>query len=147
MSETAQSLPVTGTVTADSNGTILVLSERLDGHNTFLTGQVQIGEAPPQAVRILTFDDVTVLRLRDQSPTPLVGSWSGILHLPHGWRTRSIPDDLAAAATTAHRDLGALDEAELRYALTFLGEASTDTIRHARIHAIINALPRMDGAA
>jgi hypothetical protein len=145
MPETTQSLPVTGTVAADSNGTMLVLSERLDGHDTFLTGQLQLGDTPPRAVRILTFDDITVLRLLDQSLAPLVESWAGVLHLPHGWRTRSIPDDLATAAETERRDLGALDEAELRYALTFLGEASTDAIRQARIDAIVNALPRSAG--
>ncbi|HUZ51398.1 MAG TPA: hypothetical protein VMU94_02565 [Streptosporangiaceae bacterium] len=145
MPETTQSLPVTGTVAADSNGTRLVVSERLDGHDTFLTGQLQLGDDPPMAVRILTFDDVTVLRLLDQPSTPLTKTWAGILHLPHGWRTRPIPDDLATAATTAHRDLGALDEAELRYALTFLGEASTDAIRQDRIEAIISAMPRSDG--
>lgn len=42
------------------------------------------------------------------------------------------------------RDLGALDQAELRYALTFLGEASTGTIRNDRINAIVAALPRLD---
>lgn len=145
MPETAQTLSVSGVIATDSNGTMLVLSERLDGHDTFLTGQLQFGNRPPTAVRILTFDDVTVLRLLDQSRPPLAESWTGILHLPHGWRTRSIPEDLSAAATTAHRDLGTLDEAELRYALTFLGEASTDAIRRARIDAIVNALQGPDG--
>lgn len=144
MPKPAQSLPVTGTATSDSCGTMLVLSKRLDGHDTFLTGQLQLGDAPPMNVRILTFDDVTVLRLFDRSTPPLAKRWTGILHLPHGWRTRSIPDDLATAATTAHRDLTALDEAELRYALTFLGEGSTDAVRQARIEAIVTALPRLD---
>ena len=144
MPETTQSLPVTGTVAADSCGTMLVLSQRLDGHDTFLTGQLQVGDAPPVSVRILTFDDVSVLLLLDHVPLPLAKCWSGILHLPHGWRTRSIPDDLATAAATAHCDLGVLDEAELRYALTFLGEASTNAIRQARIDAIVTALPRSD---
>ncbi len=146
MSENTQSLPVAGTVATESNGTMLVLSERLDGHDTFLSGQLQLGDAPLRAVRILTLDDVTVLRLHDGLPTPVAGPWAGILYLPHGWRTRSIPDDLTAAATAAQRDVEALDEAELRYALTFLGEANSDAIRQARIHAIVNALPRMDGA-
>lgn len=146
MPQTSQSLPVTGTVAADSDGTMLVLSERLDGHDTFLTGQLEVGSAPQMTVRILTLDDVTVLRLLDQSPPTLAGNWTGVLHLAHGWRTRSMPADLADAALTARRDLEALDEAEQRYALTFLGEASTDTIRRARIHAIVDALPRIDAA-
>ncbi|HEV2378083.1 MAG TPA: hypothetical protein VGS19_38705 [Streptosporangiaceae bacterium] len=146
MPETAHSLRVAGTVALDSHGAILVLSERLDGHDTFLTGQLQLGDTPPIAVRILTFDDVTVLRVLGHSLPP-TGPWSGILHLPHGWRTRSIPADLASAATAAKRDLLALDEAELRYALTFLGEASTHAIREMRIDAIVSALPLPDAAA
>lgn len=147
MPESIQSLPVNGVVAADSDGTMLVLSDRLDGHDTFLTGQLQVGDAPPVGVRILTFDDITVLRLLDLTSTPVTGPWKGILHLPHGWRTRSIPGDLSTAARTAHRDLGALDEAELRYALTFLGEASTMPIRKARIDVIVNALPRPGGVS
>lgn len=141
MPDNPQVRPVTGTVVADSGGTMLVLSERLDGQDTFLTGQLQLGDAAPTAVRILTLDDVTVLRLLDQAPPALEDPWTGTLHLPHGWRKRSIPDDLATVAAAAHRDLGVLDEAELRYALTFLGEASTDAIRQARIDAIVSALP------
>ena len=129
MPETTLILPVTGTTAADSHGTMLVLSERLHGYNSFLNGQLQLGDGPPVRVRILTLDDVTVLRLLDQLQTPLTESWAGMLHLPHGWRIRSIPGDLAAAADAAHRSLGLLDEAELRYALTFLSEASTRAIR------------------
>jgi hypothetical protein len=39
MPETTQSLRVTGTVAAGSNGMLLMLAERLDGHDTFLTGR------------------------------------------------------------------------------------------------------------
>ncbi|MGC4828856.1 hypothetical protein [Micromonospora arida] len=145
MPETTQRLPITGTVAADSNGTFLVLSERLDGHDTFLTGQLQLHDAQPVHVQILSFDDVTVLRLLDPSHVPPAGPWAGILQLPHGWRTRSIPDDLVNAVRVARRDLAVLDEAERRYALTFLAEASTPTIRQARIETIVNALPAADG--
>lgn len=147
MLETTQTqvLSVTGTIAADSSGIMLVLSERLDGYDTFLTGHLQLGDAPPATVRILTFDDITVLRLLDQPTTALAKSWAGVLRLPHGSRTQQIPRDLVAAAVTAHRHLGALDEAGLRYALTFLGEASTDAIRRARIDAIVKVLPVSDG--
>lgn len=144
MPEITQSLPVRGTLPADTDGTILVLSERLDGYDTFLSGKLEVGGSHV-AVRILTFDDVTVLRLLDHPTLPLPAQWAGTLHLPHGWRTRSIPNDLNAAALAANRDLAALDEAELRYALTFLGESSSDTIRRARIDAIIAALPALTG--
>ena len=142
-----QSLSVRGTIALDSGGNMLVLSERLDGHDTFLTGRLEFGSGVLVRVRILTLDDVTVLRMLEPSPTALPESWTGILHLPRGWRRRSIPEDLFVAAERAHRDLAALDEAELRYALTFLGEASTDSIRRARIEVVVNALPRVDGAS
>jgi len=147
MPQTTAALPVSGTVAADSDGAMLVLSDRLDGHDTFLTGQLELGDRMVVVVRILTLDDVTVLRYVDESAKPLLaGAWAGVLHLPHGWRARAIPDDLAVAASRAGRDLGALDEAELRYALTFLDEATTDRIRDARITAIVGALPVVNGA-
>ncbi|MDG4793482.1 hypothetical protein [Micromonospora sp. WMMD1082] len=147
MTKTNHRLPINGTVAADSSGPFLVLSERLEGHDTFLTGQLQLYDALPVQVQILTFDDVTVLRLLDPSQTPPTGPWAGILHLPRGWRARPIPDDLMAAVLIARRDLAVLDEAERRYALTFLGEASTSAIRQARIDAIVTALPAAEGTA
>ena len=87
---------------------------------------------------------VVVLRLLDPSHVPPAGPWAGILHLPHGWRTRSVPDDLVTAVRAARRDLTVLHEAERRYALTFLAEASTPAIRQAWIDAIVNALPAAD---
>ena len=48
---------------------MLVLAERLDGVDTFLTGVLEVsGESFP--VRILTLDDVTVLRLGVERPGP-----------------------------------------------------------------------------
>lgn len=147
MPQTSTSMPVSGTVAADSDGTMLVLSVRLDGHDTFLTGQLELDEHTTVGVRILTLDDLTVLRLTDESALPpLTVAWAGTLHLPHGWRPRTIPEDLTCAATEAHRDLGALDSAQLRYALTFLEEATTDDIRLGRIEAIVKALPALKGA-
>jgi len=143
MPATATTLSVTGTVAPDAEGTMLVLSERLGGHDTFLTGLLAAGDGPPTPVRILTFDDVTILRLAADSNTPDIrdGRWSAVLHLPHGQRPREIPPDLADAARRSRRDLTALDTAELRYALTFLGEATTTAIRQARIDVILTALP------
>jgi hypothetical protein len=142
MPMTTAALSVSGTVAADSDGAMLVLSERLDGHDTFLTAQLQLDEHVMVGVRILTLDDVTVLRLSDETAVPeLTATWAGILHLPHGWRPRGIPHDLQAAAAAVGRDLGALDEAELRYALTFLEEATTPEIRRGRVDAIVSALP------
>ena len=44
----------------------------------------------------------------------------------------------------SNRALDALDNAELRYALTFLEEATTADIRQARISAIVAALPPVE---
>lgn len=148
MPHTTANLPVSGTVAADSDGTMLVLSQRLDGHDTFLTGQLELDDQTVVGVRILTLDDVTVLRFTNEVTKPPVSvAWSGILHLPHGWRPRNIPDDLTVVAAKARRDLCALDSAELRYALTFLDEATTDEIRQGRIAVIVSALPFVNGAS
>ena len=123
----------------DDRPDMLVLSERLDGYDTFLTGRLEVrGRTYP--VRILTLDDVTVLRLGDGSRVA-AGEWAGTLHLPHGARRPAPPPDLFALALERRRDLTALDEAELRYALTFLGEATTPAIRGARASVIVDALP------
>lgn len=147
MSRTTASLPVTGTVVADSAGMMLVLAQRLDGYDTFLTGLLELDGDTSTPVRILTLDDVTVLRLTGTAARTPAGSWSGTLHLPHGQRPRPIPPDLTDAARMSRRDLTALDTAELRYALTFLDEATTDPIRRARIDAIITALPTLGTAS
>lgn len=148
MPVTVHTLSVTGTVAtdSDSDSTMLVLSERLDGHDTFLTGRLVLSGDQAVSVRILTLDDVTVLRVLGDEPLSITDGWSGVLHLPHGWRIRSLPADLIAAATNARRNIGSLDEAGLRYALTFLGEASTAEIRRARIDLIIHALPSVGDA-
>jgi len=127
---------------------MLVLTERLDGYDTFLSGTLEV-RGEEFAVRILTLDDVTVLRLGGGRPWPPTTEWTGTLHLSHGARTLSPPDDLTALARDRHRDLTTLDEAELRYALTFLGEATTASIRAERAAVIVDALPALsnDGSA
>src|SRR5690606_29538426 len=119
----------------------LVLAERLGGHDTFLSGSLDMdGTSIP--VRIMTLDDVTVLHPTDSGAVPtLRARWSGTLHLPHGLRPQTAPRDLESAAEAEGRILAALDDAELRYALTFLSEATTPEIRGARIAAIVSALP------
>jgi FMN phosphatase YigB (HAD superfamily) len=142
MSTPLPALPVSGTLRHDNDGILLVLDQHIDGHDTFLSGRLALDNEPipPFPVRILSFDDVTVLRLTQPVPVPIPDSWSGTLHLPHGTRLRGIPDDLAAAAASAGRTVTALDPAERRYALTYLGEATTTQIRAARIAVIVSAL-------
>lgn len=139
MASTSVNVPVDGTVTCSSEGPLLVLSRRLDDHDTFLSGSLEVGEAVVP-VRILTLDNVTVLRPMNGSPVE-GARWHGTLRLPHGLRPRSVPPDLRRAAEHEDRSLEALDEAELRYALTFLSEATTNAIRQARVRAIVCALP------
>lgn len=139
MKPTNEVLSVSGTTRRDEEGLLLVLDQHIEGHDTFLSGGLDLGqELVP--VRIISFDDVTVLRPME-SVHVTAPRWTGVLRLPHGARPRRVPADLADAARGGERDLSALDAAELRYALTFLGEATTDTIRTARIEAIVSALP------
>jgi hypothetical protein len=134
---------VTGTIRNDDGSPLLVLDERLDGHDTFLPGSLELGGGL-LPVKILTFDDVTVLHPASAASLP-AGKWAGRLHLRHGLRARSVPDDLAAAATRRKRRIDVLDEAETRYAVTFLSEATNAAIRAARIDVIVNALPALAG--
>jgi FMN phosphatase YigB (HAD superfamily) len=121
---------------------MLVLSERLDGYDTFLTGTLEL-QGERFNVRIFTLDDVTVLRLDRKPAWQVLREWTGTLHLPHGARPLTPPTDLTELARNRQRDLTALDEAELRYALTFLGESTSDEIRLQRTMLIVDALPNL----
>lgn len=141
MPRTSISLSVEGSVGRTADGPLLVLTERLDGHDTFLSGSLDV-EGMNLPVRIMTLDDVTVLHPSGSGTVPtLRARWSGTLYLAHGLRPQVAPEDLESAAEAEGRILAALDDAELRYALTFLSEATTPEIRTARISAIVSALP------
>jgi hypothetical protein len=141
MPATTSSVPIAGSISPADESPQIVLVERLGGHDTFLSGVLQLGQRRI-AVRIITLDDVTVLRPVDAKGfAHLAGTCMGTLHLPHGSRRRGVPADLEAAAIRRQRTLGQLDDAELRYALTFLEEATTARIRQARIDTIVAALP------
>ena len=145
MPSASLNVPVEGTGAHGSEGPLLRLSQRLVGHDTFLTGILDIADSSVP-VRILTLDDVTVLRPTVSFPTPGDGEyWHGRLHLPHGMRPLTVPPDLRTAADREGRSLDALDEAELRYVLTFLSEATTADIRRARVDAVVSALPTTAG--
>ena len=142
MSRKPLSLAVNGSIKHTENGSLFLLSKRVEGHDTFLTGSLEVdGEEERVLVRILSFDDVTVLHPTTQYPIESRKRWSGTLHLPHGLHPRLIPRDLQEVAEAADRRLDALDTAEIRYALRFLEEATTDQIRVSRIDAIVRALP------
>lgn len=138
-------IAVEGTVQSADGRRLLILTARLDGHDTFLTGNLALG-TEQITVRVMTFDDMTVL-LPDQDTASLPeAAWTGTLHLRHGRRHQHIPADLAIAAQQQGALLSALDEPEMRYATTYLGEATTPDIRHARIAAILAPLPQVPGA-
>jgi hypothetical protein len=139
-------LRVTGTLHQHGNRALLVLADRLEGYDTFLTGSLQLDSGLSMPVKILTLDDVTVLHPADTASLP-TGPWSGRLRLGHGLRDRGFPADLTAAAAAANRALGALDDAETRYVVTFLSEAATDHIRTDRISVIVSALPALPGGS
>jgi hypothetical protein len=133
-------LKVSGTIQDRDGVILLVLDSRLEGYDTFLAGHLDLEDGPSLPVRIITLDEMTVLR--PAGPAVLrPGRWSGSLRLRHGHRPVAIPADLADSAAHQGRAIGALDEAATRYAVTFLGEAATPGIRAARVAAIVNALP------
>lgn len=134
-------LVVQGSIVAKGDTVHLLLDSRIHDHDTFLRGSLVVG-AQTVSVRILTLDDVTVLiPLSGDVLEPHDGRFSGILSVEVGGRRPKIPEDLAEAARARGLHIAALDEAELRYALTFLGEATTDAIRGQRIEAILQGLP------
>jgi hypothetical protein len=90
-------LRVTGTAQARGDGILLVLDGRLEGHDTFLAAHLDLDNGPSVRVRIITLDEMTVLR--PAGPTRLApGRWSGSLRLRHGLRPVAIPSDLADSA-------------------------------------------------
>ncbi|MEU6183035.1 hypothetical protein [Streptomyces coeruleorubidus] len=124
---------------------LFVVDERLSGHDTFLSTTLRLDRPvhlPELPVRILTFDDVTVLSPLDPVlPQAQAGKeWSGTLLIPHGTRPPTIPDDLAQAAAEAGVDTSSWSSAEARQLLTFLGEAGSGPVRTERISMIIAAL-------
>jgi len=134
------SLKVAGIIQARDGGILLVLDRRLEGRDTFLAGHLDLDDGRSLAVRIITLDEMTVLR--PAGPASLrPGRWSGSLRLRHGLRPVAIPADLADSAARNGRAISGLDDAETRYAVTFLGEAATPGIRAARVAAIVTALP------
>ncbi|MET9185020.1 hypothetical protein ABZX63_07140 [Streptomyces tendae] len=137
-------LAVHGHLRQSEGKTLLVVDERLSGHDTFLSTTLRLDQpvhVPELAVQILTFDDVTVLSplnpvLREER----AGEWSGTLLIPHGARPPAIPDDLAQAAAEAGVDTDDWPPAEARHLLTFLGEAGSASVRTERIAMIITTL-------
>lgn len=127
-------------------GTVLfVVDKRLSGHDTFLSTTLRLDQPvhlPELPVRILTFDDVTVLApLVSVLPQSQDGEeWGGTLLIPHGARPPTIPDDLAQAAAERGVDTTGWSPAEARHLLTFLGEAVSGPVRTERIGMIIAAL-------
>jgi hypothetical protein len=145
MTTAARAIVVEGHVQSAEGRKLLILTTRLEGHDTFLTGRLTLStEQIP--VRIMTFDDTTVLLPEQETSDLPDGAWAGYLHLRPGRRNRHVPPDLATAARCQGVLLSALDEPEMRYATTYLGEASTPDIRQARIAAILAPLPQLPGA-
>ncbi|MFF8014725.1 hypothetical protein [Streptomyces sp. NPDC007929] len=138
-------LAVHGRLEQREEKVLLIVDERLSGHDTFLSTTLRLARPvhlPELPVRILTFDDVTVLApLGPALPQGQAGErWSGTLLLPHGARPPTIPDDLARAAAEAGVDTSSWSPAEARQLLTFLGEAGPGPVRTERIDMIIAAL-------
>ncbi|MFF2025034.1 hypothetical protein ACFVW2_24910 [Streptomyces sp. NPDC058171] len=124
---------------------LLFVDERLNGYDTFLSTTLCLDHPvrlPELPVRILTFDDVTVLSpLGLALPRTHAGrAWNGTLRMPHGSRAPTIPDDLALAAAEAGVDTSGWTPVEARQLLSFLREAVPGPVRTERIGMIIATL-------
>jgi len=138
-------IPVEGSIQSSGGRRLLILTARLEGHDTFLTCSLHLG-SEKIAVRVMTFDDMTVLLPNPGTAELPDAPWAGTLQLRTGRRDLDMPLDLASAAQQQGVLLSALDEAEMRYATTYLEESSTTAIRQARVAAILFPLPRRPGA-
>lgn len=135
---------------AGVNGLHLVCSRRLVGYDTFLSGVVALHggqEVQEVRVRILTFDDLTVLLPRDEVPGWADGqAWSGTLRLPQAARKAVIPNDVAEALAAAGLDADAYDAAEFTHLLTWLAEAADSHLRQQRLIVVIRSLASRQAA-
>jgi len=113
------------------------LDQRINDYDTFLRAELTI-EDLTIPVRIHTLDDLTVLVPSEADASVFRGGrFVGSLLVATGRREFKVPGDLAVAATARGLDIDLLDQSELRYALTFLGQASNLEIRNQRIDAIL----------
>lgn len=135
---------------AEVSGLHLVCSRRLVGYDTFLSGVVALHggqEVQEVRVRILTFDDLTVLLPREEVPGWTDGQeWSGTLRLPPATGKAVIPDDVAEAIHVAGLDADAYDPAELTHLLTWLTEAVDPHLRKQRLIVIVRSLASQQAA-
>ncbi|MGW2046278.1 hypothetical protein ACWCPF_13995 [Streptomyces sp. NPDC001858] len=138
-------LAVHGRLEPREEKVLLVVHERLSGFDTFLSATLRLDRPvalPQLPIRILTFDDVTVLSpLGPALPQAQADeAWSGTLLIPHSSRPPTIPEDLAQAAAEAGVDTGGWTPTEARQLLTFLGEAGPGPVRTERISMIVATL-------
>jgi hypothetical protein len=130
-------LSICGAIVLGPTGKHLLLDQRIHDQDTFLRAELRI-DSLTIPVRIHTLDNLTVLvPAASDGERLLVGRFDGTLTVATGRRQFKIPRDLAAAAAAHGLDIDLLDQSELRYALTFLSEASSPEIRGQRIDAIL----------
>ena len=142
----AEMMPVRGAVRRRGDKPLLVLNRRLDGHDTFLQADLALDpDGVNVRVRVLTFDDVTVLHPAPDTDLPdrtHGASWTGRLRLPVERRPGTVPDDLADALAGAGlpADLAGLDERERRHLLGYLADATEPATRCSRIITLVAGL-------
>jgi hypothetical protein len=137
------SLRVRGAVRRGGGAPLLVLSHRLDGHDTFLLTELALDpDGVNVRVRVHTFDDITVLQPTGEAS--ITGdTWAGRLRLPRTRRPTAVPDDLAEALADAGTSLGHLDERERRHLVGYLADATDPAVRRSRIVTIVAGLHRL----
>jgi hypothetical protein len=119
----------------------LVCATRLDGYDTFLSGDLTLNDGQQINVRILTFDDLTVLLPRQQLDGWADGQpWNGTLRLRPAAKKADVPDDVAEAMHAAGLDESSYDPGELTHLLTWLEEAADADLRRQRLALIVQSL-------
>ncbi|MGW4412390.1 hypothetical protein ACWEJ6_50920 [Nonomuraea sp. NPDC004702] len=124
-----------------ANDLHLVCATRLDGYDTFLSGDLTLNNGQQINVRILTFDDLTVLLPRQHLDGWADGqAWNGTLRLRPAARKAEVPDDIAEAMHAAGLEESSYDPGELTHLLTWLDEAADADLRHQRLAVIVQSL-------
>ncbi|WP_418153425.1 hypothetical protein [Actinoalloteichus caeruleus] len=131
---------LSGTARWPDGHLLLVCDQRVLGVDTFLRSWLTLDtDRRPQAVRVHTFDEHTVLEPLDGvGAAPAAGTeWRGQLELRHGLRPPVVPPDLVQALAAASISTDRISVSHLAHLLHWLHEARDQHIRQQRIDQIV----------
>lgn len=145
-----EAVPVKATLVEGAGGRYLQLVERLSSRNSYLSAQLRVSGGTVM-VRVWTMDNLTLLDVLDRidvvtgSLDDTGSTLTGDLLLRDARELRLIPPELIEHALASGRDVRSLTTADLRYAVTYIDEASDPRIRAERIDVVVRSLPLADG--